>query len=213
MGQDLLSTPSSGCAEASKNHQMTTFASSDNYPSEQELIDMAVAGDATGFNGIVSRYSNRIYRFILKNLGNTAVAEDLTQETFVEAYRKLPAFKGEAKFSTWLFGIALNRVRNYVNRSPDRRRDCIPAEILCHADTADGNPIGFLEKKRTLLALQRAIYTLPTKLRESLILVVLEELSYEEAAQIMGIATGTVKSRVHRARNMLRESMKLGFDC
>src|SRR5919108_648669 len=79
MGQDFLSTPPSGCAEAGKNHQMTAFASSDNYPSEQELIDVAVAGDATGFNGIVSRYSNRIYRFILKNLGNTAIAEDLTQ--------------------------------------------------------------------------------------------------------------------------------------
>jgi RNA polymerase sigma-70 factor (ECF subfamily) len=63
-----------------------------------------------------------------------------------------------------------------------------------------------------LLALQQAIYTLPTELQEGLILVVLEELSYEEAAQIMGIPIGTVKSRVHRARDLLRESMKLNLD-
>jgi RNA polymerase sigma-70 factor, ECF subfamily len=212
MEQDLLSTLTAGFAEAGGNHRTTMIASSANSPSDQDLIEAVLVGDTARFDGLVSRYSDRIYRFILKNLGQTAIAEELTQETFVEAYRKLPTFKGEAKFSSWLFGIALNRVRNYINRSPDRHRCSLPVEVLRHGITAAGNPVQCLERKQALLALQQAIYTLPTELQEGLILVVLEELSYEEAAQILGIPIGTVKSRVHRARDMLRESMKANLD-
>jgi RNA polymerase sigma-70 factor, ECF subfamily len=212
MEQDLLSTLTAGFAEAGGNHRTTMIASSANSPSDQDLIDAVLVGDTARFDGLVSRYSDRIYRFILKNIGQTAIAEELTQETFVEAYRKLPTFKGEAKFSSWLFGIALNRVRNYINRSPDRHHYYLPVEVLRHDITADGNPAQCLERKQSLLALQQAIYTLPTELQEGLILVVLEGLSYEEAAQIMGIPIGTVKSRVHRARDLLRESMKPNLD-
>jgi RNA polymerase sigma-70 factor (ECF subfamily) len=171
-----------------------------------------LAGDPAQFNGLVMRYANGLYRFILKNVGHASLAEDLTQETFVDAYRQLPRFRGEAKFSTWLFGIALNKVRNYINRSPDRRQQNSPTCVL-HPDLAsDGNPTQLLEKKQTLLALQRAIETLPIELRESLILVVMEGLSYEEVAQLLGIPVGTLKSRVHRARDLLRRSMRLEAD-
>jgi RNA polymerase sigma-70 factor (ECF subfamily) len=212
MEQDLLSSLTVGFAEANGNHHTPRMASPANSPGDQDLIDAVLVGDTARFDGLVSRYSNPIYRFILKNTRQTAIAEELTQETFVEAYRKLPTFKGEARFSSWLFGIALNRVRNYINRSPDRHRCYLPVEVLGRGVTADGNPVQSLERKQALLALQRAIYTLPTDLREGLILVGLEGLSYEEAAQIMGIPIGTVKSRVHRARDMLRESMKPSLD-
>jgi RNA polymerase sigma factor (sigma-70 family) len=90
---------------------------------DRVLIDAVLAGDAIQFEGLVLRYSSGVYRFILKNVGSTAIAEDLTQETFVEAYRNLATFKADAKFSTWLFGIALNRLRKHLNRSPDRHHD------------------------------------------------------------------------------------------
>jgi RNA polymerase sigma-70 factor (ECF subfamily) len=95
---------------------------------------------------LVSRYSSQVYRFILKNVGNTIIAEDLTQETLVEAYRKLATFKAEAKFSTWLFSIALNRLRNHLNRSPDRRYDHLSAESLYLTIANEGNPVQCLEK-------------------------------------------------------------------
>jgi RNA polymerase sigma-70 factor (ECF subfamily) len=180
--------------------------------SDQPLIDAVLAGDSAQFNGLVTRYANRLYRFILKNVGHAALAEDLAQETFVEAYRQLPTFRGEAKFSTWLFGIALNKIRNYINRSLDCRQRHFPMRILRSDPASDGNPTQLLEKKQTLLALQRAIETLPTELHESLILVAMEELPYEEAARILGIPVGTLKSRVHRARDLLRLSMRLEAD-
>jgi RNA polymerase sigma-70 factor (ECF subfamily) len=212
MERDLLSSLTVGFAEANGNHHTTRIARSANSPSDQDLIDAVLVGDTTQFDGLVSRYSDRIYHFILKNIRQTAIAEELTQETFVEAYRKLPAFKGEAKFSSWLFGIALNRARNYFNRSPDRHRCYLPVEVVSHSIPADGNPVQYLERKQALLALQQAIDALPPELQEGLILVVLEELSYEEAAQVMGIPIGTVKSRVHRARDLLRGSMKPNLD-
>jgi RNA polymerase sigma-70 factor (ECF subfamily) len=180
--------------------------------SDQQLIDAVLAGDPAQFNGLVMRYANRLYRFILKNIGHAALAEDLAQETFVEAFRQLPTFRGEAKFSTWLFGIALNKIRNYINRSPDGRQQHSPMRIPRSNPASDGNPTQLLEKKQTLLALQQAIETLPTELRESLILVAMEELPYEEAAQLLGIPVGTLKSRVHRARDLLRQSMRLDVD-
>ncbi len=84
--------------------------------SDGTLIEAVLVGDASQFEALVRRYSHGIYRFLLKHVGSAALAEDLAQETFVEAYRHLATFKGEAKFSTWLYGIALNRLRNYLNR-------------------------------------------------------------------------------------------------
>jgi RNA polymerase sigma factor (sigma-70 family) len=127
---------------------------------DRVLIDAVLAGDAIQFEGLVLRYSSWVYRFILKNVGSTAIAEDLTQETFVEAYRKLAAFKAEAKFSTWLFGIALNRLRNHLNRSPDRRHDHLSAEILYLTIASESNPLHCLEKKQRLLTLQLTFRTL-----------------------------------------------------
>jgi RNA polymerase sigma-70 factor (ECF subfamily) len=180
---------------------------------DQPLIDAVLAGDPAQFNGLVRRYANPLYRFILKHVGHAAVAEDLTQETFVEAYRQLPTFRGKAKFLTWLFGIALNKVRNYIYRSPDWRQPHSRAPVLGPDLVNDGNPPQVLERKQTLLALQRAIDMLPTELRESLILVAMEELPYEQAAPLLGIPVGTLKSRVHRARDLLRRSMRLEVEC
>jgi RNA polymerase sigma-70 factor, ECF subfamily len=176
--------------------------------SDQPLIDAVLAGDTAQFNGLVMRHANRLYRFILKNVGHTAVAEDLIQETFVEAYRQLSTFRGDAEFATWLFGIALNKIRNYINRSPDVRQHHSHMRVLSLDFAREDNPTQLLEKKQTLLALQRAIETLPTDLRESLILVAVEELPYERAAQLLEIPVGTLKSRVHRARELLRQSMQ-----
>jgi RNA polymerase sigma factor (sigma-70 family) len=175
--------------------------------SDQVLIEAVVAGDTSQFEQLVLRYSSRIYRFLLRNVGYAGIAEDLAQETFVEAYRHLATFKAEAKFSTWLFGIALNRLRNHLSRSPDCRYDRRSAEVLYPTIASEGNPIHSLEKKQGLLVLQQAITGLPTVLREVVILVALEELSYEEAAHIIGVPIGTVKSRMHKARSVLRESI------
>ena len=181
--------------------------------SDQPLIDAVLAGDTAQFNSLVMRYANRLYHFILKNVGHVPFAQDLTQETLLEAYRQLSTFRGEATFSTWLFGIALNKVRNYINRSPDWRQQHSHIRVLYPDFTNHGDPTQLLETKQTLQALQRAIETLPMPLRESLILVVMEELPYETAAQILAIPVGTLKSRVHRSRELLKQSMRLESEC
>jgi RNA polymerase sigma-70 factor (ECF subfamily) len=226
MHPDLLPTPPLGFPEGNADYHLAKTAGSgdptanpavrNEVPPEgsaptatpdRVLIDAVLAGDAIQFEGLVLRYSSWVYRFILKNVGSTAIAEDLTQETFVEAYRKLATFKAEAKFSTLLFGIALNRLRNHLNRSPDHRNDHLSTEILYLTIASESNPSHSLEKKQRLLMLQRAITGLSTELREVITLVALEELSYEAAAHIIGIPVGTVKSRMHRARSLLRESI------
>jgi RNA polymerase sigma factor (sigma-70 family) len=106
-----------------------------------------------------------------------------------------------------LYGIALNRLRNYLKRSPDFHSDHLAAELLALTTARDNNPIQHIEEKQRLLALQRAITDLSPELREVIMLVALEEPPYEAAAQIIGIPIGTVKSCMHRARSLLRERM------
>jgi RNA polymerase sigma-70 factor (ECF subfamily) len=171
--------------------------------SDQALVEAAVNGDADCFSLLVVRHQNRVYRFILKNVNHAADAQDLAQDTFIEAYLNLPGFRGDSGFSTWLLGIALNRIRNYVNRAPERRFNHVSVDLLCELAGTIDNPSIVLEKRELLLAARQGMDRLPPDLRQILILVSFEKISYKEVAEILGIPMGTVKSRLNRAREML----------
>jgi len=171
---------------------------------DRELIQKVLSGDLQSFNQLIDQYQNRIFCFILKYVP-AEKAEDLAQDTFISVYENLKNFKGESKFSTWIYGIALNKVRNYLNRAPERRYEHVSAEFLLEKQS---NEISPLEQLEQTLHLKNLLDQLPSDLREIIIFISLEGLSYKETAGILHIPIGTVRSKVFRARQILKEFNK-----
>ncbi|MEC4720746.1 sigma-70 family RNA polymerase sigma factor [Noviherbaspirillum sp. CPCC 100848] len=157
------------------------------------------------FRNLVAQYETRLYRFIVKHIGHGSDAEDLAQQTFVDAVRTYSSFKGESQLSTWLFGIAMNLVRNYLSRSPHRIYQFENIEDHAGLQSTQNTPEESLSQKQQLKRLDEELQALAPEMRETLLLVALEELSYEDAAIMLSIPTGTVRSRVSRARKILAE--------
>jgi RNA polymerase sigma factor (sigma-70 family) len=159
------------------------------------------------FRDLVTSHRRRLYAFVLRNIGQPQDAEDLTQQAFVEAARSLATFRGEAALSTWLYGIAMNLVRNHLSRAP-RRRYCFEDEsALVDMPSNTAGPERQLESSQLATLLERGLDTLSAELREVLLLVAIDELSYQDAAVLLSLPIGTVRSRVSRARAALREHL------
>ncbi len=169
-----------------------------------EIVAAVLAGESERFGEIVARHRDRVYRFVLLKVQDRTVAEDLAQDTFVEAYRSLARFDGRSRFSTWLCGIALNITRNYGNRAPERKYRFDPATVMDGMASSALSPLEETLRAEQMAMLRRALGALTADLREPLLMVTLEELSYEEVGRLLGIPAGTVKSRVFRARRELR---------
>lgn len=146
-----------------------------------------------------------VYCFLLKALGNRAEADDLTQETLTLALQALPGFRGECRLSTWLLGIALNVMRNHSRLARHRIEVNAPDALANMA--GDDDPARRLLRDRDLLQLRRAIDGLPAEFRDAILLVSIQELSYEEAAAALRVPVGTVRSRLSRGRALLRERL------
>jgi RNA polymerase sigma-70 factor, ECF subfamily len=175
---------------------------------DPDLADVhaAKAGDSAAFAVLLDRLQLRVFRFILRQAASNQDAEDLTQETFLEAYRRLASFQETARFSTWVLGIAQNIVRNYRNRSPQFRYPTISSDSLLTLSDKGDNPEEQLQQQSRMEQLRHAIeQQLSPDLRQALILVTLEGMDYQEVAEVLDIPLGTVKTRVFRARKALRE--------
>ena len=165
------------------------------------LITAAHAGDRAAIDELLARYEERIYRFGLRMCGDEESAREVLQETMLAAFRHLPGFRGQAALSTWLFQIA--------------RSFCIKERRGAHATTeldpqlADQTPTpeAHAHAREVGAALSAAISTLPADQREVLVLRDVEGLSAEEAADVVGIEVGALKSRLHRARMELRQKL------
>ncbi len=165
---------------------------------EAELIAAAQRGDRGAIDELLTRYEQRIYRFGLRMCGDEDAARDVLQETMVAAFRHLPEFRGQASLSTWLYQIA----RSFCIKA--RRGTRPTAEIDEHlADSAPG-PEAQAHARQIGAALAAAIAALPPDQREVVVLRDVEGLSAEEAAAVVGIEVGALKSRLHRARMALR---------
>ena len=170
----------------------------------------------TLFRQLVHDHRERLYRFILKNIGNASDAEELTQQAFVEAASSFTTYRGESALSTWIYGIAMNLTRNYLSRSPHRKYDFVDEESLETLSSGKADPSEIVSSQQAMAVLQRELAELPDEIREVLLLVALDEVSYEEAAVMLSIPVGTVRSRVSRARAKLRQRLgdagiELGF--
>ena len=191
--------------------QVQALAGADTHTQDLALAAAARDGDDRAFGQLVQRHRNRIYRFLLKHAISSAEAEELTQDVFLQAYLALPTFKGNARFLSWLTGIALNLVRNCTTRSPWRLLEIGGDAITDHEDRAGasgawsgGSPEHAAALSAALAALAGCIGKLPVDARECLMLVCVEEMSYDEAAIVLCEPVGSVKSRVNRTRKLLR---------
>jgi RNA polymerase sigma factor (sigma-70 family) len=169
------------------------------------------SADATGreperdFAAIVSEYRKPLYRFVLRHIGRPADAEDIAQQTFVEAYGALATFRGQSALSTWLYGIAMNLVRNYLNRAPHRVRKFESEEVLTTLPTDEDGPDALAQRMEILAMLYREAAFLSEDLRQVLLMVAIDGQSYEETAQLLNIPIGTVRSRLFRAREIMKD--------
>lgn len=182
---------------------------------EQRLIERLIAHDERAFNELVKLYERRVLALVLRMLGNRAEAEDLAQEVFVQVFKAIGTFRGESKLSTWIYRIAINLCKNrtkYLRVRHTDEQDGLDgiAERLPLGEARGAN-VGQVERPDEAMAgkqieqiVQRAILQIEPDFRECLVLRDVEELSYEEIEQITGLAAGTVKSRIFRARAMLR---------
>ncbi len=183
---------------------------------EAKLIERLIARDERAFNELVRAYERRVLALVMRMLGNRAEAEDLAQEVFVQVFKAIGSFRGESKLSTWVYRIAINLCKNRtkylrVRHTNDQQELESVAERVPLGEARRAN-VGQVERPDEALAgrqveriVQHAILQLEPSFRECLVLRDVEELSYEEIEEITGLAAGTVKSRIHRARGMLRE--------
>lgn len=173
---------------------------------DASLVASVQHGDMDAFNQLVQRYERQVYNVSFRMLGNAQLAEDITQETFLKAYRGMAGFRGE-NLRAWLLRIASNACNDLL-RSRRNRQD-LSLELLTEEKGdiwASSNPSPEQEALRGELGqeIQRGLLILPREQRVVLILVDVEGMGYEEAAQSIGISPGTLRSRLSRARTKLR---------
>ena len=166
---------------------------------EAGLVQRASAGDTRAFERLYREHAGRIYGLCLRMTRDAQLAEDCTQETFINAWRALGKFETRSSLSTWLHRIA-------VNVSLARRRRMTPVEALPEED--EGVALEWtLETPVEVEEIESAIGELPDGARDALVLHALYGYSHGEAAQMLGIAEGTCKAQLHRARKLLRERL------
>lgn len=184
----------------------------DSSPTDEQLIVRAIAGDQNAYAVLVERHSDLVYAIVSRIVLNEADADDVAQETFVRAYHALPRFRGDSKFSSWLYRIAVNRSLTHLKRKKRRAAALDPttgarAEVEASlAGSREGPEEAVLRDERRA-AVRAAVAELPARYRAVVTLFYLEEKSYKEVAEILGIPMGTLKTHLHRARALLKEAL------
>lgn len=182
-----------------------------------DLVDRILAGEARAFEPLVRRYERRVFRVTLAILGNIEDAEEAMQDTFVKAYRHLSQFRRESRFTTWLTRIAINEAlqkrqtqRNFV---PIEDAEAAGADFMPHRyESWRADPEKLYGKQEIRRMIEAAIESLAPIYREVLVLRDLEGLSAEEAADALGLKIPAMKSRLLRARLMVREQLAGAFE-
>ena len=169
------------------------------------LISRARGGDREAFGALVEQYRDNVYRLAYRMCGNAYDADEAAQEAFVAAWRALPNFRGDAKFSTWLYRLTTNAAIDVMRREK-RHQTVGDGEMVDVADDAD-SPQETVERTEQQEAVQKALSTLSEEYREVLLLRYMEELDYAEIAEVLQLPSGTVKSRINRAKAALKTAL------
>ena len=170
---------------------------------ELQLVDRCRQGDMGAFEELYGQHSGRIFSLAVRMLGNRADAEDQLQEIFLSAHRKLDSFRGEAALGTWLYRLAMNQILDHV-RSRAARSGQLTDGLDDATVLADGMGHRLADRAIDRIDLERALAELPEGCRAAFVLHDVEGLEHREVSDVLGIAEGTSKSQVHKARLRLR---------
>lgn len=181
---------------------------------DQKLIQATLAGDTDAFGQLVVRYQDRLYNSLMLMVKSPEDARDLAQEAFVHAFRKLDSFRGDAQFYTWLFRIAVNATISFRRKAARQKTSSVEtakeaAGIEPVDERGGARPSGRMEVQEEQELVRRALSELSDEFRQAIVLTEIEGLSYEDAAEAVGCPIGTIRSRIHRARNELREKLRI----
>jgi RNA polymerase sigma-70 factor (ECF subfamily) len=157
---------------------------------------------------LVREESVRLRRFVGRHVGDCAEADDITQQALAEMSLSYDQFRGDSKPSTWLYGIALNLIRNHLSRAPERRYAFVDIGLLEDEPCSLPGPPAQAEMRETLALLEQSMAQIPSELCVLLRLICVDEMSYEDAARLLGMPIGTVRSRLSRARALVRSRMR-----
>src|SRR6266487_695653 len=175
-----------------------------------QLVTASKSGDQYAFALLVQRYQRHVFNLVYRMLQQYEEANEITQETFFAAWQGLPSFRGDARFSTWLYRIAYNCCLKQLEQ---RKRDlalqaAVQAEQFFQEECCDERAAEELEAHERQALVREHLSLLPAKYRIVLILRHLQELTYEEMAEILAIPIGTIKTHLFRARNLLKERLE-----
>ena len=182
---------------------------------DQLLVERVQHGDKHAFELLVVKYQRKLGRLLSRFVRDPAEVEDVTQETFIKAYRALPSFRGESAFYTWLYRIGINTAKNYLvalgRRAPtsteiisEDAENYEEGELLRDNSTPETD----LMTKQLAITVNKAMESLPEELRTAITLREIEGLSYEDIANMMNCPIGTVRSRIFRARETIAEQLR-----
>jgi RNA polymerase sigma-70 factor (ECF subfamily) len=177
--------------------------------SDTQIIERTLGGEPEAFNLLVRRWERHIYGLTLRMLGRDEEAKDATQETFLSAYRNLSKFRGEAKFSSWIYRIALNicntrlRSRSKLMLSIEEEREEHGFEIATEAQDLSAT----IQQEQVARQVRRALQGLPAEMRQIIVMKEYEGLKFNEIADILGIPLSTVKTRMYTGLNELKKRL------
>src|SRR6476620_3337794 len=183
--------------------QGPTQAGATGRDAELALVERCRSGDLGAFEELYQAHAGRLFSLAVRMLGNTADAEDLLQEIYLAAHRKLESFRGESALGTWLYRLATNQILDYV-RSRAARTSQLTDGLDDASVLADGLSHRLGDGAISRIDLERALTSLPEGCRAAFVLHDVEGLEHSEVAEVLGIAEGTSKSQVHKARLRLR---------
>ncbi|HTF98955.1 MAG TPA: sigma-70 family RNA polymerase sigma factor [Nitrospirota bacterium] len=185
---------------------------------DAQLVEAARAGDLGAFETLVSRHQKRMLNIAYRFVDDYDEACDIVQEAFVSAFRHIGAFRGDAKFSTWMTTITVNCARNRLQQlkakkgheafSLDEPIDGPDGDLMRDPPSDDPSALRKLEQEEIRARVQQCVRRLEPEFREVLVLRDLQDFSYEEISGILNLRAGTVKSRLFRAREMIKECLK-----
>ena len=171
---------------------------------ERPLVAASLAGDEDAFRQLVERHYRLVINVAYRAFGSLPAAEDCAQEIFIKVHKNLHSYRADKPFVHWLHRVAANTVTDTLRRRRvDLSLDALPSE----APSRSGDPAEAAARQEQRVAVQRAMADLPSRLRDAISLQVFHELSYHEIAQVLDIPIGTVMSRIHNAKRLLRREL------